>query len=190
MRFGTSLFLAAWTLAACSPGSDETRGPGSRTERSMADPDTSAVPAAVQSDPVRQGTVEMTVFARVAGSLYRTAGQGECASSTDASIYEVPATLWQAALESRGTEPSLTNLTIWQPKAGGGDMVGLSITVGETTHEITTVKGGRQVGSGVPEVRLNGPRGMLTVTGKDNHGDAIELQVQCGRFDEVVAEGG
>ena len=93
-------------------------------------------------------------------------------------------------LETRGSEPRRTNLTIWQPKAGGGDMVGLSLTVGETTHEISTVKGARLAGSGMPNVRLNGPRGMLTVTGKDDHGDAIELQVQCGRFDEVVAEGG
>ena len=68
--------------------------------------------------------------------------------------------------------------------------MGLSLETGETTHQIATVKGGRMVGSGAPGVRPAGQGGTLTVAGKDDHGDAIELSVECKRFDEVVAEGG
>jgi hypothetical protein len=32
--------------------------------------------------------------------------------------------------------------------------------------------------------------GVLTVSGKDDHGHPVELSVRCERFDEVVAEGG
>ena len=82
------------------------------------------------------------------------------------------------------------NLTVWRPKVGGAEMVGLSLETGETSHQIATVKGGQLVGSGAPGVRPAGAGGTLTVAGKDDHGDAIELSMECERFDEVVAEGG
>jgi hypothetical protein len=133
----------------------------------------------------------MKIAAKVAGKTYRSAGLGECAGSGDASIYEVPATLWHAIYEGPdGSEIRRLNLTVWRPKAGGADMVGLSLETGETTHEIATVKGGRMAGSGAPGVRPVGEGGILTVAGKDDHGDAIELSVECERFDQVVAEGG
>ena len=66
----------------------------------------------------------------------------------------------------------------------------LNLTVWRPPHQIATVKGGQLVGSGAPGVRPAGAGGTLTVTGKDDHGDAIELSVECERFDEVVAEGG
>jgi hypothetical protein len=133
----------------------------------------------------------MKIAAEVDGKTYRSTGLGECASSGEASIYEVPATLWHAIYEgSDGSEVRRLNLTVWRPKAGGADMVGLSLETGETTHEIATVKGGRMAGSGAPGVRPVGEGGTLTVAGKDDHGDAIELSVECERFDQVVAEGG
>jgi hypothetical protein len=133
----------------------------------------------------------MKVGVKVDGkSYYQSSGLGECASSTDASIYGVPAALWHAIYAGDGSEPRNLNLTIWRPKAGGGAMVGLSLEIGETTHQIATVKGGQMAGSGAPGVRPAGKGGTLTVAGKDDHGDAIELSVECERFDEVVAEGG
>jgi hypothetical protein len=133
----------------------------------------------------------MKIAAKVAGKTYQSTGLGECASSAEASIYDVPAILWHAIYEGEdGSEVRRLNLTVWRPKAGGGDMLGLSLQTGETTHQIATVKGGQLAGSGTPGVRTAGNGGTLTVTGKDDHGDAIELSVECERFDEVVAEGG
>jgi hypothetical protein len=133
----------------------------------------------------------MKIAAKVDGKTYRSTGPGECAGSGEASIYEVPATLWHAIYEGQdGSEIRRLNLTVWRPKAGGAEMVGLSLETGQTTHQIATVKGGRMTGSGTPGVRLAGEGGTLTVAGKDDHGDAIELAVECERFDQVVAEGG
>jgi hypothetical protein len=133
----------------------------------------------------------MTIAAKVDGKRYQSSGLGECAGSDEASIYEVPATLWHAIYEGQdGSEIRRLNLTVWRPKGGGADMVGLALETDETTHQIATVKGGRMLGSGTPGVRPAGQGGTLTVAGKDDHGDAIELSVECERFDEVVAEGG
>jgi hypothetical protein len=187
---GSAMALTAWTLiAACSGDQREE----ARDAGLPADADRSAAPSAetgpARSESFSRGTVPMTIVAKVAGATHRASGLGECASSADASIHDVPATLWHATYE--GTEePRRLNLTVWRPKAGGGDMVGLSLTVGETAHQLATVKGGQLAGEGTPGVRPAGRGGTLTVTGKDDHGDAIELSVECERFDEVVAEGG
>jgi hypothetical protein len=186
----SAIALTAWSLIAACSGDrrEETRdaGPATNADRSAA-PSAEAAPS--RSESFSRGTVPMTIVAKVAGADHRASGLGECASSADASIYDVPATLWHASYE--GTEePRQLNLTVWRPKAGGGDMVGLSLTVGETTHQIATVKGGQLAGEGTPGVRPAGRGGTLTVRGKDDHGDAIELSIECERFDEVVAEGG
>ena len=191
MRSGRLLSIAAWTLvSACSGGREET--PGAESGGSESGPEASppAASAPARSQSFNRGTVPMTIIGKVDGKPYRSSGMGECASSADASIYEVPATLWHAIYAGDGSEPRNLNLTIWRPKAGGGDMVGLSLVIGETTHQIATVKGGQMAGSGTPGVRPAGKGGTLTVAGKDDHGDAIELSVECERFDEVVAEGG
>ena len=176
-----------WTLSACSSGQDQPRGmPGAGAD-AAAEPPAASVPA--QSESSNQGTVPMKVVATVDGKTYRSSGMGECASSAESSIYEVPATQWHAMYDGPDG-PSHLNLTVWRPKAGGGDMVGLSLMVGETTHSIATVKGGKLAGKGTPGVQPAGAGGTLTVTGTDQHGDEIEVAVECQRFDEVVAEGG
>lgn len=191
MRSGRLLSIAAWTLvAACSGGRNETPSAGSAGSEGGSDAPPAAAPVPAQSQSFSRGTVPMKIVAKVDGKAYRSSGMGECASSGDASIYEVPATLWHAIYAGDGSEPRSLNLTVWRPKAGGGDMLSLSLGIGETTHQIATVKGGRMAGSGTPGVRPAGSGGTLTVAGKDDHGDAIELSVECERFDEVVAEGG
>ena len=191
MRCGTMLSMAVCTLvAACSDGRNETPGSGAAGREGEAEsPPAAAAPGQAQS--FSRGTVPMKIVATVDGKTYRASGTGECASSGEASIYEVPATLWHAIYEGQdGSELRRLNLTVWRPKAGGPDMVGLSLQTGETAHQIATVKGGRLAGSGTPGVQPAGKGGALTVAGKDEHGDAIELSVECERFDEVVAEGG
>jgi hypothetical protein len=191
MRRGRSLSITAWTLGvACSGGGNETsRSASTGDEAGAESPPPAAAPA--QSQSPNRGTVPMRIAAKVAGKTYQSTGSGECAGSGEASIYEVPATLWHAIYEGPdGSEVRRLNLTVWRPKAGGADMMGLSLETGETTHEIATVKGGRMAGSGTPGVRPVGEGGTLTVAGTDDHGDAIELSVECERFDQVVAEGG
>lgn len=191
MRSGRLLSTTAWTLiAACSGGRNETRAAGSAGSEAGSEGSPPDASAPAQSESFSRGTVPMTIVAQVDGKTYRSSGMGECARSADASIYEVPATLWHAIYEGEGAEPRSLNLTLWRPKSGGGHMVGLSLAIGETTHEIATVKGGRMAGSGTGGVGADGKGGTLTVTGEDDHGDAIELSVECERFDEVVAEGG
>jgi hypothetical protein len=189
MMWKVSAITLAALIAACSSDRrEEARdaGPAADADGSPAPP---AGAAPTRSESFSRGTVPMTIAVKVAGTSHRASGVGECASSADASIYDVPATLWHATYE--GTEePRHLNLTVWRPKAGGGDMVGLSLTVGETTHQIATVKGGQLAGEGTPGVRPSGKGGTLSVAGKDDHGDAIEVSVECERFDEVAAEGG
>jgi hypothetical protein len=186
MQNGKWLTLVAWILAACSGGGTEAPKPGSAGSAAEETP-RSAESAPVRSESFSQGTVPMKVVAKVARYDYQSSGAGECASSADASIYEVPATLWHATY---GDETAHLNLTVWRPRAGGGDMVGLAFTSGEIPHRISTVKGGELAGSATPAVRVSGSGGTLTVTGRDDHGHAIELSVECARFDQVVAEGG
>lgn len=191
MRGRTLLSLAVSIVAACSGGRNDTAADGSAaggdSEARSADAASADAPAPGQS--LGRGTVPMEITAMVDGKTYRSGGMGECAGSTAASIYDVPATLWHATYES-DTEPRRLNLTVWRPKSGGADMAGLSLQIGDATHQIATVKGGRLAGSGVAGVQPAGAGGVLTLTGKDDHGDAIELSVSCARFDEVVAEGG
>lgn len=182
------LAIAVGALMACSDGADKPRGTVA-AEGDATDAATPDTPAPIQSESFSRGTVFMRIVAKVADKTYVAKGMGECASSADASIYEVPATLWHAMYDG-GTDPRSLNLTIWRPRAGGGDMVGLSILIGDATHKISTVKGGSIAGSGTPKVQPAGQGGALSVTGVDEHGDAIELSVTCQRFDEVVAEGG
>jgi hypothetical protein len=181
-----SLSLAACILtAACSEGRNETPDAGS-TGR---EPGSAPAAATAHAPSVTRGTVPMKIVAEVHGKTYRSSGTGECASSTDASIYEVPATLWHAVYKGDASDPRRLNLTVWRPQAGG-DMVSLSLEIGETTHRIATVKGAPLAGSGVPGVQSTGAGGTLTAAGRDDHGGAIALSVECERFDEVVAEGG
>jgi hypothetical protein len=188
-RVGWPFLMGSIVIAACSGGGDEARGPGS----GEADAAEGSPPAAAagQSMSSGRGTVPMKVNASVDGDDYESSGTGECAAAPEASIYDVPANLWRAAYEGpEGSDAYRLNLTVWRPKTGGAEMVGLHLSRGETAHRISTVRGGEMAGSGTAGVRPAGGGGTLTVSGKDDHGHAVELSVECERFDEVVAEGG
>jgi hypothetical protein len=184
--------LLGWTMAAaCSGGGEETRGPASSETAAGGDAPQAAAPVPPQSRSITRGTVPMTITGRVARHEFETSTTGECATSAESSIYEVPATQWRAMFggDDRSNIQHL-NLTVWRPRAGGPDMVNLSLQSGETDHRIATVKGGELVGSGTAGVRPEAGGGTITVSGKDDHGHDIELSIRCERFDEVVAEGG
>jgi hypothetical protein len=187
------LSLVAWTMAvACSGGGEKTRGPVSGEADAGDDaPSRAAAPAPAQTMSFSRGTVPMKITGKVARHAFESSVTGECATSTESSIYDVPATQWHASFA--GDDQSNIqhlNLTVWRPRAGGEDMVGLSLQSGEIAHQIGTVKGGPMAGSGTASVRPAGKGGILTVSGVDDHGHTVELSVECERFDEVVAEGG
>ncbi len=180
--------LLGWTMAAaCSGGGEEMRGPASADAEAAGDSPPAATRAEGQSMSISRGTVPMKITGKVARFGFEASGTGECASSAG-SIYDVPATQWRATFE--GGDIQHLNLTVWRPSSGAPDMANLSLQSGETTHRIATVKGGELLGSGTAGVRVEGQGGVLTVSGKDDHGHPVELSVRCERFDEVVAEGG
>jgi hypothetical protein len=184
------LSLFAWTVAACSGGGEEVRGTPEGEVPQADDQDTRSDDAPAPSVSMSRGTVPMKVRIVLGRVNYSEEGTGECASSTQSSIYDVPATQWRASYGGEGSNIQHLNLTVWRPRAGGPDMVNLSLRSGEIGHEIATVKGGTIRGSGTASVTPAGPGGTLQVRGTDADGHPLELTVECERFDEVVAEGG
>jgi hypothetical protein len=183
--------LLGWTMAAaCSGGGEEMRGPASSGAAAGGDTPEAAASAPGRSVSTGQGTVPMKIAGKLARYSFAESVTGECATSAESSIYDVPATQWHVMFGGDGSDIQHLNLTVWRPRSGAPDMVGLSLQSGEVTHRIATVKGGELVGSATAGVRAEDKGGILTVTGQDDHGHPIELSVQCERFDEVVAEGG
>jgi len=184
------LSLIACALAACSGGGEEMRGPAAGDAPRADDQDTPRDAAPKQSVSIAEGTVPVKVKVVLGRVNYSEEGTGECATSTESSIYDVPATQWHVTYGGDGSNIQHLNLTVWRPRAGGPDMVGLYLQSGEINHEIATVKGGPLKGSGTAGVRPTGRGGILNVSGKDADGHPLDLTVECERLDEVVAEGG
>jgi hypothetical protein len=138
-----------------------------------------------------RGTVPMKIAGSIGRASFEESVTGECASHAASSIYDVPAAQWRASFGGGDrSDIQHLNLTVWRPTSGAPAMVSLSLRSGEADHRIATVKGGEITGSATAGVRPTGKGGILTVTGKDDHGHPLELTVECERFDEVVAEGG
>jgi hypothetical protein len=184
------LSLIACALTACSGGGEEMRGPAAGDTPGADDQDSPGGGVPAQSLSLSQGTVPMKVKVVMGRVNYSEEGTGECASSAESSIYDVPATQWHVTYGGDGSNIQHLNLTVWRPRAGGPDMVGLQLQSGEISHEIATVKGGPLKGSGTASVRPVGKGGTLNVAGRDADGHPLELTVECERFDEVIAEGG
>jgi hypothetical protein len=190
MKRGVGLLsLLGWVAAACSGGGEETRGPAAGAA-TAGDAPGAAAPAA-QSMSFDRGTVPMKLSGSIGRASFEESVTGECATHAASSIYDVPAAQWRASFGGGGrSDIQHLNLTIWRPSSGAPTMVNLSLRSGEADHRIATVKGGEIAGSASAEVRPTGQGGILTVTGKDDHGHPLQLTVECERFDEVVAEGG
>ena len=184
------LSLIACALTACSGSGEEVRGPASGDTPGADDQDTPRGDAPAQSLSLSEGTVPVKVKIVMGRVNYSEEGTGECASGAESSIYDVPATQWHVTYGGDGSNIQHLNLTVWRPRAGGPDMVNLSLRSGEIGHEIATVKGGSIRGSGTASVTPAGQGGTLQVRGTDADGHPLELTVECERFDEVVAEGG
>jgi hypothetical protein len=190
---------SAWTipacflLAACGRGDRPPAGrsgssapPAGSAESAPPEAPTPAAPSARL--PLRD-PVPLT-SADVDGALYQFSGLGECQHTADASIYEVPASMWSARFTDVAGMFTYLNLTLWQPKAAPAVQVSLGLTGAGETSEIVTVKGSQIRGSGAGRIQPKGEGGALTVDGRDAKGRAVHLTVDCSRFTEPVAEGG
>ena len=179
------------SLLACAGGGDTPRGAAAEPgAASMATPATGAVSGGRQDPQPLTHLVQLTVTAEMDGKSYRVSGPGECNYTTDASIYEVPASMWSARFNAAAGDLTYVNLTLWQPKAAPDIQVSLGLTTAGSTHEIATVKGAPTRGSASGRVEPAGSGGALRVEGLDAGGRRIRLQVDCSRFTEPVAEGG
>jgi hypothetical protein len=148
--------------------------------------DSAASAAGGPRDPV-----QLAVEAEIDGRTYRANGAGECQHTGDASIYSVPAAMWRASYDGRGTgDLAHLNLTLWQPNAGGAMQANLALQAGERTHRIATVTGGTMEGSATATAAMDGAAGTLRVSGRDADGNAVNVSVRCERMTVPVAEGG
>ncbi len=134
--------------------------------------------------------MQPTATAEVDGERYAFIGLGGCQHTSDASIYEVPAAMWSARVDSPAGEIQYLNLTLWQPKASAEVQVSLGLTAGGRTHEIATVTRAPIRGRGRARVEPAASGGVLYVEGADAEGRQVRLRVDCTRFTEPVAEGG
>jgi hypothetical protein len=134
--------------------------------------------------------VQLTVTAELDGARSTYSGLGECHHTTEASIYDAPASMWSAHADAGSGELRYVNLTLWQPKATGEIQVSLGLTAAGVTHEIATVKGADPKGTGTGRVEPSGAGGSMHVEGKDAEGRGVRLTVECDRWTEPVAEGG
>jgi hypothetical protein len=182
-----TLFLAACGGGDRPQGGDP--GAGGSSSGSPPSPSGGEASASAPTRPLRD-PVQLTVTAEVEGTRSTYSGLGECHHTTDASIYEVPASMWSAHADAESGDLRYVNLTLWQPKATGEMQVSLGLTAGGHTHEIATVKGADPKGSGGGRVEPSGEGGSMHVDGKDADGRSVRLTVECSRWTEPVAEGG
>jgi hypothetical protein len=132
----------------------------------------------------------MKVALQVGGQAYAFTGQGVCQSSSNASIYELPATMY--SVRQNDSDRSLS-LTLWHPKNGTPDMLNLSVSTGRKSHTVSTVKVGQNgdvKGSGRATFAPAGAGGTFTLDATADSGAKITGTITCDRFAGIVAEGG
>jgi len=140
------------------------------------------VPHQAQPKP----TVEVSL--KVGGQTYQFSGPGRCTYAPTASIYQTVSEMWSA---QQAAEDRSLALSVWKPKDGSGEMVTLSLASGNTSHDVSTVRGGGPAsGSGKVTFEKSGAGGRFILDLKTNKGSAITGTIKCGAFAQHVAEGG
>jgi hypothetical protein len=133
----------------------------------------------------------VSLVAKVGGRVIPAEGSGECYTSAESTIYDVPATQWHATFHgSRTSELQNVNVTVWRPKAGGPDQVTLFLTLANDTHRIATVTGGELIGRATASARGEGDGGTLLVEGATKDGTPLRLELRCSAFSEIVEGNG
>ena len=127
------------------------------------------------------------VALKAGGQAFESSEPGSCTHAPTAAIYQIVSELWsvQQSADSRSL-----SLTFWRPKDGSGEMVNLSLRLGNASHDVNTVRGGSTSGSGTVTLAKAGGGGTFTVTAKTNAGVAITGTITCDVFAPHIAEGG
>jgi hypothetical protein len=128
------------------------------------------------------------VSLKVGGQVYQSSEAGKCTHAPMAAIYKILSELWSVQQSSSGRSLALS---FWKPKDGSGDMVTLSVQIGDSSHEVSTVRGGSTIsGSGKVAFEKSGNGGTFTVDAKTANGVAISGTIRCDAFAPHLGEGG
>ena len=127
------------------------------------------------------------VALKAGGQAFDSTEPGSCTHAPTAAIYQIMSELWsvQQSADSRSL-----SLTFWRPKDGSGEMVNLSVRLGNTSHDVNTVRGGVTTGSGTVTLQKAGAGGTFTVNAQTKAGAAITGTITCDVFAPHIAEGG
>src|SRR5688572_15318997 len=107
----------------------------------------------------------------VAGQMYQSGEPGKCTHAPTAAIHNTLSELWSVQQSVQGRSLALT---LWKPKDGSAEMVTLSVSVGGSSHDVNTVRGGGATsGSGKVALEKSGAGGTFTVDAKTKSGAAI-----------------
>jgi hypothetical protein len=135
--------------------------------------------------PPKQG---IQASLKVGNRTYDSKTPGRCTHAPMASIYQVMSQMWSVQQSSEGGS---VTLTVWRPKDGSGDMVNLSIDSGNSSHQVSTVRGGEPV-QGTAKVTFEkaGAGGTFTLDARAKDGTAMTGRITCDAFAPHIAEGG
>lgn len=185
------LSLALLLLVACGDADDgrTTDGTATASDRSS-ERRAEGGDAAVTDAAGAPGEVPLTIEISAGGDRAEVTGLGKCTHTKEASIYDVPAAMWQIQ-DSDAGKIRHASLTVWRPTAGEGpDQFSMTIGTASAQHRISTVKGGQMVGSGTVTLHPTGQGAHVEVVGTDADGRSVRATFQCARFTEPRAEGG
>jgi hypothetical protein len=126
-------------------------------------------------------TVEVAL--QVGGAAYHAKGPGECIFSDASTIYEAPATQW--GVRQDGADRDLS-FAMWRLRAGGPDMLTLTVVLGGKTYRVNTTKVGSKTaglrGSGTTTFERAGAGGVFTIDATADTGAKISGRVTCSAF--------
>lgn len=134
-----------------------------------------------------QPTQAIQVALNVGGATFQSSQAGKCTHAPVASIFKTMAEMWSVQQNAEGRSLALT---LWKPKDGSGDMVTLSVTSGNLSHQINTVRGGTTTGTGKVTLERAGNAGTFSVDAKTSGGTPISGTIKCDAFAPHTAEGG
>jgi hypothetical protein len=136
-------------------------------------------------------TSEVSVTARLGTKSYTSHIAGACKHEPSASIYDVPAALYQVeATGGDNSEIKQLNFTLWRPKNGSADQVSLSLNAGSSSTDIDVNPRSAPIGAASVELKPVGVGGTFEVKGKDSKGSPLNLTISCPVFAAVEAAGG
>jgi hypothetical protein len=133
--------------------------------------------------------VGLTIALQVGTGRYDFTGQGVCLQIPDGEIFDAPAALY--SVRQTGDRQRL-NMTLYRLKKGS-DMVTINVTIGSTTHSVSTVKVGTNgvpLGSGTAKLDTAGAGGTLTIDATDAKGTKITGTIKCETFNRPLASNG